>query len=559
MLSPKSTSTSIINYGSTLPATAADGALFYKTDDVSGLPAGLYVYRFKQDTNPAAVGDQVGQGWFPAASGLYVELGGDEMFGPLTVPHTLRVMAASGPAQRVLLGTQAAGDPVILEGNAGRLRIGSGTHWTTGGSLSANFLEVDPTNGPKWGSYPIWHGGNDGGSGSAPNAATLAGQAASFYRNASNINAGQIPVAHLPFMPVQQGGGSGQGNNKINIGWSTADSKLRVKVDGTSTDGSTWPIDISGNATSATTAATATTAVTATTATAALALKAGGTTAGANLTFNTTVAAGTLDYIWGTSGPGATSTLIDTANLVIGQAQHAVTATTATSATQVERTDGTLMSFNYQLQSGMPSVVWGTNDGVNITAWDPSQFIPARATRASTIDVTSATANSTFYVPFVANIANSQAARGSSTFTYNPSTDTVSATTFNGTAVRANYADLAEMYTTDAEYPIGTVMVVNGAGDSELTASSEVGSRAVGVISENPAFLMNQGSQGQPVALKGKVRVRVWGPVVKGQELKAGELGCAESIGWTERRGSSFAVALETNLDAREKLVMCVL
>jgi len=54
----------------------------------------------------------------------------------------------------------------------------------------------------------------------------------------------------LGFTPVQQGGGAGQGTNKIYIGWSG--SNLNVEVDSTNF-GSTWPIGISGTAATATT------------------------------------------------------------------------------------------------------------------------------------------------------------------------------------------------------------------------------------------------------------------------------------------------------------------
>jgi hypothetical protein len=57
------------------------------------------------------------------------------------------------------------------------------------------------------------------------------------------------------FTPVQQGGGAGQGTNKVYIGW--LGSTLGVQVD--STDfAATWPISVTGNAGSATTATTAT-------------------------------------------------------------------------------------------------------------------------------------------------------------------------------------------------------------------------------------------------------------------------------------------------------------
>jgi hypothetical protein len=53
------------------------------------------------------------------------------------------------------------------------------------------------------------------------------------------------------FTPVQQGGGTGQGVNKIYIGW--LGTLLGLQVDSTNF-GSTWPIAITGNSATATTA-----------------------------------------------------------------------------------------------------------------------------------------------------------------------------------------------------------------------------------------------------------------------------------------------------------------
>jgi len=128
------------------------------------------------------------------------------------------------------------------------------------------------------------------------------------------------------------------------------------------------------------------------------------------------------------------------------------------------------------------------------------------------------------------------------------------ANVFNGRATSANYADLAEKYTTDAEYPVGTVIVVGENDDSECTQSTKVYQYVVGVISENPAYLMNNLSDGQAVALTGKVPVRVIGPVRKGQRLVSSDrAGCA-IVG----TALSFATALETNENVDEKLVMCI-
>jgi hypothetical protein len=106
------------------------------------------------------------------------------------------------------------------------------------------------------------------------------------------------------------------------------------------------------------------------------------------------------------------------------------------------------------------------------------------------------------------------------------------------TATTALYADLAENYSADTEYQPGTVVVFGGS--SEITISNiSHDTRVAGVISTQPAYLMNAGSDGLPVALTGRVPCQVQGPVAKGDRLvnisagiagrfdpALGELGC---------------------------------
>ena len=75
-----------------------------------------------------------------------------------------------------------------------------------------------------------------------------------------------------------------------------------------------------------------------------------------------------------------------------------------------------------------------------------------------------------------------------------------------------------------------------------------------GVISDKPGFLLNADSIGQPVALVGKIPVRVKGEIEKGDYLSSNGDGTA-----VRTSGSMMAIALETNLDEEEKLVMCLL
>jgi hypothetical protein len=127
----------------------------------------------------------------------------------------------------------------------------------------------------------------------------------------------------------------------------------------------------------------------------------------------------------------------------------------------------------------------------------------------------------------------------------------VTANIFNGTATAARYADLAEKYLPDQEYAVGTVMVIGG--EEEITACSQ-NQRAIGVISDNPAFMMNKDLEGGVyVALKGRVLVKVIGQIKKGQDLIAADNGCAMMAPLDSSR--VFAVALETSDDEGVKLI----
>ncbi len=94
----------------------------------------------------------------------------------------------------------------------------------------------------------------------------------------------------------------------------------------------------------------------------------------------------------------------------------------------------------------------------------------------------------------------------------------IQAGTVYATATTAQYADLAEIYEADDNYEPGTVVVFGG--DKEVTTTSVLADhRVAGVISTNPAYLMNKDANGVAVALRGKVPCKVEGAVKKGDVL----------------------------------------
>ncbi len=108
-----------------------------------------------------------------------------------------------------------------------------------------------------------------------------------------------------------------------------------------------------------------------------------------------------------------------------------------------------------------------------------------------------------------------------------------SGATFNtvfAKATTAQYADLAEIYTSDQQYPGGTVVVFGG--EQEVTQShSSHDTRIAGVVSTNPAYLMNHNETGVPVALQGRVPCRVLGPVSKGDRVVSSHIaGVAQAL-----------------------------
>jgi hypothetical protein len=132
--------------------------------------------------------------------------------------------------------------------------------------------------------------------------------------------------------------------------------------------------------------------------------------------------------------------------------------------------------------------------------------------------------------------------------------------TVHAVATSARYADLAENYVADANYEYGTVVIFGG--EREITVTNEFADhRVAGVISQNPAYLMNDGVQGLPVALRGRVPVRVTGPVAKGDLLVTSTTpGYARSVGSDTGFGLRiFAKALESNPNNKTKIIEAVI
>ena len=127
------------------------------------------------------------------------------------------------------------------------------------------------------------------------------------------------------------------------------------------------------------------------------------------------------------------------------------------------------------------------------------------------------TANETVYLTFADGATGNQGLETDTSLTYNPSTNVLQTT-----AAAAQYADLAEKYSTDAEYHPGTIVMFGG--EKEITISEERTKAVAGIVSTRPAYLMNSHMEGVTidVALQGRVPCKVEGRIRKGDMIVAG-------------------------------------
>ena len=95
-------------------------------------------------------------------------------------------------------------------------------------------------------------------------------------------------------------------------------------------------------------------------------------------------------------------------------------------------------------------------------------------------------------------------------------------------ATSAQYADLAENYVSDSSYEAGTVLEFGG--EYEVTISDTESDRVAGIVSTNPAYLMNVDLYGDYIvalALQGRVPCKVIGNIKKGDMLTSAGNGYA--------------------------------
>ena len=154
--------------------------------------------------------------------------------------------------------------------------------------------------------------------------------------------------------------------------------------------------------------------------------------------------------------------------------------------------------------------------------------------------------------------ANNTYDLGSTTFGWG----NVYATTLNGQAVEALYADVAERFESDAPYEPGTVVELGG--PKEITAVAEDGSDDVfGVISTRAAYTMNSAAGNDEthpkVAMIGRVPVKEIGTVEKGRYLVSAGNGLArQAVGDESKSLKTIGRSLENKTSVEHGVVLAV-
>ena len=216
-------------------------------------------------------------------------------------------------------------------------------------------------------------------------------------------------------------------------------------------------------------------------------------------------------------------------NIATGTAPLTVTSTTQVANLNVA-TSGTAGTVTTNAQPNITSV--GTLTSLTVTANITSGNVYANSgtVGASLLTGTLTTAaqpNITSVSTSFTNLtfANAQTISGNNMTLTTGANTNVGTITGNwslstGSQLRATYADLAEYYVADQHYESGTVLEFGG--DKEVTIAEDSTARVAGIVSTNPAYVLNTACEGEHtvvLALQGRVPCKVRGNIKKGDML----------------------------------------
>jgi hypothetical protein len=251
----------------------------------------------------------------------------------------------------------------------------------------------------------------------------------------------------------------------------------------------------------------------------------------------------------GTFTGSSTGNLTITTGTLLANLEGAVTGNASTATTlQTARTIGGV-SFNGSANINLPGVNAAGNQSTSGTA--------AIATTVTLVATN--TTNAAHYITFVDAATGNENVRTDTNLTYNPSTNVLTTT-----ATAARYSDIAERYEADEELGFGTVVTIGGS--KEITSvDSELSDTVFGVISKQPAYMMNSDAGSDEthpfVAVAGRTPVKVIGAITKGQRIVSSSTrGVARAVTESDTINPFHVLgrALESKTDEAIGMVNCV-
>ena len=160
--------------------------------------------------------------------------------------------------------------------------------------------------------------------------------------------------------------------------------------------------------------------------------------------------------------------------------------------------NSTIYMGNAQISANATSLVF-TNPQGGQTVFAGATSSLTGATVSVTGNITGGNVTTAGIITVNSGGAATAIINGGSTGVGNIGSSSVPFNTIFAKATTAQYADLAEKYTADAEYAPGTVLVFGGTAEVTVNAV-DADRRVAGVVSTNPSYTMNGGLEAEHVA-----------------------------------------------------------
>tara|TARA_B100001057_G_scaffold317336_2_gene317526 strand:- start:7057 stop:10566 length:3510 start_codon:yes stop_codon:yes gene_type:complete len=230
-------------------------------------------------------------------------------------------------------------------------------------------------------------------------------------------------------------------------------------------------------------------------------------------------------------GGGAGLTGLNGSNIASGTVAAARVATlnqnttgsaaTLTTARAIALTGDVTGTANFDGSAGISIAATIAANSVALSTDTTGNYVAAGAVSGTGLSGSAGAEGATFTVTSNATNANT-----GGTIVARDGSGDFSAGVITATATQARYADLAEMYATDGDIDAGTV--VHFAGEGKIASCNEANHHAVaGIISTDPAYLMNTDQAGAALAISGRVPCKVTGAVAAGDLMVSAGNGMA--------------------------------